>query len=129
MSRVLIVLALVVLVTAARPVVAALRRREDRAALPEERLGDVVPGGVSRTWVVFTTPLCAGCGPVMDELRTAFPGDAVVALDAVEHGELSHELGVRRSPTVFEVDAEGRVLDRLIGAEAARARMSAAAGP
>ena len=126
MTRLLIVLAVVAVVVAARPALAALRQRDDRAPLPDDRLAEFAVRGVDRTWLVFTTPFCASCGPVMDELRATFPGDAVVGLDAVEHGELIQALGVRRSPTVFEVDASGRVLDRLIGAEAARSRMAAA---
>ena len=123
MIRVLAVLAVLSAIAAARPLLARARRRDEAAALPDEHLESFVVPGVTRTWVVFTTPYCATCRPLMDEIRRVLPGDGVVGVDATEHPELTHELGVRRSPTVFEVDGTGRILDRMIGAEATRARL------
>jgi hypothetical protein len=123
MIRVLAVLAVLALIAAAPPLLARSRRRADGADLPDEHLGHFAVAGASRTWIVFTTPYCATCGPLMEEIGRTFPDDGLVALDGAEHGELATRLGVRRSPTVFEIDGGGRIRDRLIGADATRAHL------
>jgi hypothetical protein len=123
MIRVLAVLTVVSMIAAARPLLTRTRRRDDAAELPEEQLGGFAVPGAARTWVVFTTPYCATCGPLMDEIESVLPDDGVVGVDATEHPELTRELGVRRSPTVFEIDGTGGIVDRMIGAEATRARL------
>jgi hypothetical protein len=123
MIRVLAVLAVLSLIAAARPMLARSHRRADNAELPDVHLADFVVPGTPRTWVVFTTPYCATCGPLMDEIEHALPDDGVVGVDATDHPDLTGHLGVRRSPTVFEIDPQGRVIDRMIGAEATRAQL------
>lgn len=125
MIRVLAVLAVLSLLAAARPLLTRSRRRADDAALPDEHLVEHAVVGAARTWIVFTTPYCATCGPVIDEIGRSFPDDGLVTLDASEHHALADRLGVRRSPTVFEIDAEGSVVSRTIGAEATRAHLAA----
>ena len=123
MIRVLAVLAVLGMIAAARPLLARSRRRDDAAALPDAHLADFVVPGAQRTWVVFTTPYCATCGPLMEKIEQALPDDGVVGVDATEHPDLTSHLGVRRSPTVFEIDARGQVIDRMIGAEATRSQL------
>jgi hypothetical protein len=123
MMRLVIVLTVLAVFLAAGPLLAAARRRDDNAVLPHDSLARFAVAGASRTWVVFTTPYCATCGPVMADLRRAFPDDGVVGVDATDEPELTHRLGVRRSPTVFEIDAQGEILDRMIGPESVRDRL------
>ena len=126
MIRVLAVVAILALLVAARPVLTRLRRLEAGAALPDVDLPDHVVPGAPHTWVVFTTPYCATCGPLIEEIEAALPHDGVVAVDATDHPDLTSRLGVRRSPTVFEIDPSGRIVDRMIGADATRSRLSRA---
>jgi hypothetical protein len=125
MIRVLAVLTVLSMLGAARPLLARSRRRADSAALPDENLAAFAVAGAPRTWVVFTTPYCVTCGPLIDEIEVTFGEHGVVALDASEHGDLADRLGVRRSPTVFELDGDGAVVNRTIGAEATRAHLVA----
>lgn len=123
MIRLLVVLAVLGALASVRPVLAARRGRAERAPLPQADLSALVAPDAARTWVVFTTPYCVSCGPVRAELERTFPDDAVVTIDAAERPDLTDRLGVRRSPTVFELDAEGAIVDRHIGPEQARSRM------
>jgi hypothetical protein len=74
--------------------------------------------GASRTWVVFTTPYCASCGPVEASLRASDPTARVVKVDATRDPELAGSFSVRSAPTALLADGDGRVLARLVGAEA-----------
>src|SRR5205823_8989484 len=64
----------------------ALARRlyvQWRAGLHDERrahpsIPRALLDGAPRTWVVFTTPYCASCGPVEDRLRQSDPDSRVV---------------------------------------------------
>ena len=123
MIRVLAFLTVLSLIGAARPLVAWVRRRDDATHVPEEGLGGFAVPGAARTWVVFTTPYCATCGPLMDEIERVRPDDGLVGVDATEHPDLTRRLGVRSSPTVFQIDADGRIIDRMIGTQAARAHL------
>lgn len=71
--------------------------------------------GRSRTWLVFTTPYCASCGPVADRLRTSDPSTEVVTVDAMEDHTLAATYRVRSAPTAVLVDPAGEVLARLVG--------------
>lgn len=107
-------------------VVLALGRRLYRgwrATVADERPEHpVLPAGLrssaGRTWVVFTTPFCATCGPVEDRLRSADPGAEVVRVDATRDPGLAEAFGIRRAPTALLADADGRVRERLVGPEA-----------
>jgi hypothetical protein len=77
-----------------------------------------IRAGAERTWVIFTTPFCASCGPIEARLRATYPGANVVRIDATEQPQLSNAFKVRSAPTVLLADGEGRVQARLVGAEA-----------
>jgi thioredoxin family protein len=99
--------------------------RARRAALVAERpRHPLVPAalleGAERTWVVFTTPYCASCGPVEDHLRAADPGARIVKVDATREPGIADAFRVRTAPTLVLADAAGRVQQRLVGAEAVR---------
>ena len=99
--------------------------RSRRAALVAEqphhpRVPAALLAGADRTWVLFTTPYCASCGPVEDHLRAADPDARVVKVDATREPHLADAFRVRTAPTIVLADAEGRVQQRLVGAEAVR---------
>ena len=77
---------------------------------------DSLRAGAERTWVVFTTPYCASCGPVADRLRASDPSARVVTVDATREPVLAEEFSVRSSPTAVLADRRGRVTTRLVGA-------------
>ena len=93
----------------------------DHPPVPASLLADA-----ERTWVVFTSPYCATCGPVADRLRTSDPGARVVKVDATREPDLADAFSVRSAPTVLLADGRGRVQARLVGAEAVEAYV---AGP
>jgi hypothetical protein len=74
--------------------------------------------GAERTWLVFTTPYCASCGPVESSLRASDPGARVVKVDATREPHLADAFSIRSAPTALLADAAGRVTARLVGAEA-----------
>jgi hypothetical protein len=74
--------------------------------------------GAERTWVVFTSPYCATCGPVADRLQASDPGARVVKVDATRDPHLADAFSIRSAPTVLLADGEGRVQARLVGPEA-----------
>ena len=71
--------------------------------------------GAERTWVIFTSPFCASCGPVADRLQASDPGARVVKVDATREPHLADAFAVRSAPTALLADAEGRVKARLVG--------------
>jgi hypothetical protein len=95
------------------------------------RVGGRVPAELlsdrAGTWVVFSTPYCASCGPVADMLRAADDGAGVVLVDATRHPDLAAAFHVHRSPTVVRADEAGAVDLRLVGPEAVRDYLSARA--
>lgn len=99
--------------------------RARRSALIHERpqhplVPDTLRAGAERTWVVFTTPYCASCGPVEEQLRAADPEARVIKVDATREPYLADAFRVKSAPTVVLADATGRVQRRLVGAEAVR---------
>lgn len=74
--------------------------------------------GADRTWVVFTTPFCATCGPVKESLADADPDARVVTVDATRQPQLADAFHVRSAPTVLLADAAGEIRTRLVGAAA-----------
>ncbi len=77
-----------------------------------------IRAGAERTWVVFTTPYCASCGPIEARLRASDPSANVVRIDASEQPKLAGAFRIRSAPTVLLADAEGRVKARLVGVAA-----------
>jgi hypothetical protein len=74
--------------------------------------------GAARTWVVFTSPYCATCGPVEARLRASDPEARVVKVDATAEPHLADAFSIRSAPTVLLADGAGIVQARLVGAEA-----------
>jgi hypothetical protein len=70
-----------------------------------------VAGGSRRSVVEFTHPLCSECRGW--ERRLAEGPDPLVILDVRERPDLARKYGIAVVPTVFTVEADGRVLDRL----------------
>ncbi|MGI8809264.1 MAG: thioredoxin family protein [Acidimicrobiales bacterium] len=102
-----------------------------RARLQDERPAHpLVPtslrAGADRTWVVFTSPYCATCGPVEARLRASDPGARVVKVDATRQPHLADAFSIRSAPTALLADAEGNVSARLVGAEAVEEYVRAA---
>lgn len=100
------------------------RVRDDRG--PSPRVPSALREGAERTYVLFTTPLCASCGPVADLLREHAPGTRLVTIDATRQPDLADAFRVRATPTVVLADREGRVHERLVGAAAVRQHLAAA---
>lgn len=67
------------------------------------------------TWLVFTTPYCASCGPAAERLRAGDPGTPVVTVDAFRDHTLAAAYRIRSAPTALLVDAAGEVRERLVG--------------
>src|SRR5215217_3068791 len=74
--------------------------------------------GAARTWVVFTSPYCATCGPVEARLRDSDPEARVVKVDATREPHLADAFSIRSAPTVLLADGDGNVTARLVGPEA-----------
>ena len=82
--------------------------------------------GAERTWVVFTSPYCATCGPVAARLEAHDPGARVIKVDATREPHLADAYSIRAAPTVLLADGDGRVQARLVGADAVEEYVSAA---
>ena len=83
-----------------------------------ERLG-VRPDDAELTVVQFSTAFCAPCRATkarLEQLQTTRPGLAVVQVDAESHLDEVRELDVRRTPTLFYVGRDGRLIGRSSGA-------------
>ena len=83
-----------------------------------ERLG-VRPQDADLTVVQFSTAFCAPCRATrarLQQLRATRPGLAYVHVDAESHLDAVRELDVRRTPTLFFLRRDGRVVGRSSGA-------------
>jgi thiol-disulfide isomerase/thioredoxin len=83
-----------------------------------DRLG-VRPAEADLTVVQFSTAFCAPCRATkarLQQLQATRPGLAVVHVDAESHLDEVRELDVRRTPTLFYLDRDGRLLGRSSGA-------------
>src|SRR5215211_7602091 len=83
-----------------------------------ERLG-VRPAEADLTVVQFSTAFCGPCRATkvrLGQLQTTRPGLAVVQVDAESHLDEVRELDVRRTPTLFYLDREGRLIGLSSGA-------------
>jgi len=82
------------------------------------RLG-VDPADADLTVVQFSTAFCGPCRATkarLQQLQSTRPGLAVVHVDAESHLDEVRELDVRRTPTLFYVDRDGRLIGRSSGA-------------
>jgi thiol-disulfide isomerase/thioredoxin len=90
--------------------------RTDGAVL--EGLG-VHPGRADLTVVQFSTAFCGPCRATkarLQQLQSTRPGLAVVQVDAESHLDEVRELDVRRTPTLFYLGRDGRLIGRSSGA-------------
>ena len=123
----LVVIAVVVVVVALAAWAYRRRVRADRhAAGPFPAVPASLRADADRTWVVFTTPTCAACGPVQETLRSAEPSSRVVAVDATARPDLAEAFAVKRAPTVVLAGPEGAVEARLVGADAVNRHLALA---
>lgn len=119
----MIIRAALILVLLALFVVARRMYLQWRAGLHHEartvpRLPSALLDGAERVFIVFTTPMCATCGPVTERLRAHDPGARVITVDATEHPSLARSFHVRAAPTVLLADGSGDVRHRMVGAAA-----------
>ena len=80
------------------------------------------PADADLTVVQFSTAFCAPCRATkarLQQLQATRPGLAVVQVDAESHLDEVRELDVRRTPTLFYLDRDGRLIGRSSGAPAA----------
>lgn len=129
MATRLLVVAVLVAAFAVAPLLHRRRlQRLDARPAPATALPPALVAGAHRTWVLFTTPWCATCGPVEERLRAHDPDARIVRVDATEERELAGAMGVRRAPTVLLADSSGNVRTRLVGPEAVDRYVLSAAG-
>ena len=124
-ARGVVVIAVVLAITLVGRLYRAWRARvqDERPAHP--LVPAALRAGADRTWVVFTSPYCATCGPVEARLRASDPGARVVKVDATREPDLADSFSIRSAPTALLVDGEGKVTARLVGAEAVDAYVAA----
>lgn len=94
------------------------RRRANRAPRGTGAIPVRITDGAERTWVVFTTPWCTTCDPVVEHLRAADPTSTVVKIDATVERALAYSLRVRSAPTAVLADRDGIVRTQLVGVDA-----------
>ena len=116
--RLAVVLCLVVLFAAAVPTYRGRQRRLEQGPEVHPLVPATLRLDAERTWIVFTTPWCATCGPVEERLRQGDPGARVVRVDATRERDLAGAFAVRSAPTALLADGEGRVRARLVGPQA-----------
>ena len=83
-----------------------------------ERLG-VRPADADLTVVQFSTAFCGPCRATkarLQQLQATRPGLAVVQVDAESHLDEVRDLDVRRTPTLFYLGRDGRLIGRSSGA-------------
>ena len=91
-------------------------RAPERPTFPTSHLG--VALGERATLVQFSSAFCQPCRGtrrVLTEVADMVDGGVAVDVDAEAHLDLVREWNVLRTPTVFVLDAEGRVAQRAAG--------------
>jgi thiol-disulfide isomerase/thioredoxin len=88
---------------------------------PQDVLADlgVRPAAADLTVVQFSTAFCAPCRATrarLQQLQASRPGLAYVDIDAEENLHAVRELDVRRTPTLFYLGRDGRLIGRSSGA-------------
>lgn len=97
---------------------ARYRRRREHAPAAHPLVPATLTAGADRTWVLFTTPWCASCGPVEAQLRASDPSARFVKVDATREPDLAGAFSVRSAPTALLAGRDGQVQARLVGVEA-----------
>lgn len=121
---------LVILLVLAGGIVWLRWRMRARAAADRDRTTGGMPlvpsalRGGSSAWVIFTTPTCVACRTVEQMLAEQRPGERVVRVDATTDPELAQRWKVQRAPTTLLADNDGKVVARLVGAEAVRKHLA-----
>jgi hypothetical protein len=121
--RAVVVVAMLFGFALARRLYVQWRAGLDNEHRPHPRVPLSLLDGASRTWVVFTTPYCASCGPVEEHLRASDPEARVVKVDSTRQPSLARAFHVRSAPTVLLADRSGEVRARLVGASAVRGHL------
>jgi len=94
---------------------ASLAAHVDTVSVSPELIGGAQIDGAAHAWIVFTTPYCASCGPVMDRIGTVDPGAPIVTVDVADRPDLADRFSVRTAPTVLLAGSDGNVRARLVG--------------
>ena len=115
-ARAALVVALLLAVALATHLYRRWRQGVVTAGPDHPRVPASLRAGAGMTWVVFTTPYCAACGPLADRLRASQPSARVVTVDAIREPVLAAAFSVRSAPTAVLADRQGRVTTRLVGA-------------
>lgn len=113
-ARLLLAALVVVAVAAGTALVRGWRARLTRPVVTPP-LGADLTAGAERTWVVFTTPFCVACQPVLAWIRAHDPAARVVDVRVDERPHLARRYRVQTAPTVLVAGASGEVLARLAG--------------
>jgi len=120
LTRFLVVAAVLAALVVARYVYDQWRRGLQSESRPHPKVPSELLGAADRTWVVFTTPLCASCGPAREHLAASDPDAHIITVDATTRPELAQAFHVRSVPTVLLADNTGDVRERLVGVSAVR---------
>ncbi len=120
LTRLLVAAAVVATFVVARYLYTRWRQGLHTETRPHPKVPLELLDGAERTWIVFTTPLCASCGPARDHLAATDPGARIVTVDATSRPELADAFHVRSVPTVLLADDSGDVQHRLVGVSAVR---------
>jgi hypothetical protein len=119
--RVIVVIFLVFVYAFIRRVIRSAmdaRRQNTAPRSVDASLPSRITEGADRTWAVFTTPWCATCDPVVEQLRAAEPGSRVIKIDSTVERSLAEALKVRAAPTAVLARADGTIEVQLVGPEA-----------
>ncbi|SPF05591.1 thioredoxin [Streptomyces sp. MA5143a] len=93
-----------------------MRVRDGEKRLDAAELGEAL--GERATLLQFSSAFCAPCRAtrrVLAEVAAMVPGVAHVEIDAEQHLDLVRRLDILKTPTVFVLDADGRVVRRAAG--------------
>jgi thiol-disulfide isomerase/thioredoxin len=121
LTSIVVLLVLVVLTTGAgliwRSRNGRVRELPDGALLTASDLGIAL--GERATLVHFSTAFCQPCRAArvtLGEVSAMVDGVSHIEIDAESHLDLVRRLDIMRTPTVFILDASGRVVQRASGA-------------
>lgn len=86
-----------------------------------ERMSEAAVGasfGSVATFVQFSGPMCAQCGPtrtLLGSIADQYDGVVHIDIDSEQHMDLVRQYGVMRTPTVLVLDAGGTIIKRGVG--------------
>lgn len=94
----------------------ATRSEHGGEVMREEVVG--APFGSAATFVQFSGPFCAQCGPtrrLLQEISEQYDGVVHIDIDCEERMDLVRQYGVMRTPTVLILDPTGMIVKRGVG--------------